>query len=218
MKTILAIPTMGTVTVDFFQSCMHMALGQQLMGVVELPKADSSLVYDARNNLAQYAIDAGADYILWLDSDMSFEPDTLLKMQKAIGDKDFLTGLYFKRRPPYGPTIYKELGYKPLEDGMVEPVAEAYEDYPKDSVFEIAGCGFGCVLMKTQMAWAIWQGRGLPFSPILGFGEDISFCIKAREMGYKMYCDSSIKFGHTASITVTEDISEAWRQVNDSKD
>ena len=31
---------------------------------------------------------------------------------------------------------------------------------------------------------------------LLGFGEDLSFCIRAQELGRKIYCDSRIKMGH----------------------
>ena len=44
----------------------------------------SSLIYDARNQLAAQALKAQADYILWLDSDMIVQPDVIPRMLKHM--------------------------------------------------------------------------------------------------------------------------------------
>jgi len=210
MRTLIAIPCMDQVSASFFESMMYL----QRTPEDGLAIIKSSLIYDARNTLGQLAVSNKAEYIFWLDSDMVFESDLLERMFKAIGDKDFISALYFKRRPPYEPCIFKVAGFKQGEGNEVIPIAETYTDYKKDSVFEIEACGFGCVLMKTSMFLQIQETQGLPFSPVLGFGEDISFCIKAQEAGFKMYCDSSIKCDHTAHILVNEQTFEVWRKNN----
>ena len=35
----------------------------------------------------------------------------------------------------------------------------------------------------------------------LGFGEDMAFCIRAKELGYPLWCDSSIQAGHIGFTT-----------------
>ena len=37
---------------------------------------------------------------------------------------------------------------------------------------------------------------GAPFYPLMGMGEDTTFCFRAGQAGFKMYCDSRIKIGH----------------------
>ena len=34
------------------------------------------------------------------------------------------------------------------------------------------------------------------FTPLPHFGEDLSFCIRARECGYEICCDPTIRIGH----------------------
>ena len=99
--------------------------------------------------------------------------------------------------------IYKECGSYD-RDGETVPIALSYTDYP-EGIFEIAGCGFGCVMMNTAVVKAVAEEFGLPFSPILGFGEDLSFCCKASQIGYKMFCDSGVKLGHVGNKTFTEE-------------
>ena len=60
-------------------------------------------------------------------------------------------------------------------------------------LFEIAGSGFGAVMMTTDL---IRRCGGQPFFPVAGFGEDFSFCLRAREAGAKLYCDGRIKLDH----------------------
>ena len=202
MKTLIAIPCLDTLDVHFVRSLVSL----KQTGETVISFFSNSLVYDARNKLAQQAIDVGADYILWLDSDTVFEPDTLAEMLKAIEGKDYITGIVHRRRPPFNPCIYKtiRLGV----DG--ENFVEQYDDYPKDSLFEIDGSGFACVLMRTEMIKQIIARDHTLFSPILGFGEDISFCIRAKRAGYKLHCYSKIQCGHVSSTIINAETFKAW--------
>lgn len=204
MRTLIAIPCMDTVHTIFFKS----VLGLQREGEVRFALSCSSLVYDARNKLCNQAITEGYDRILWLDSDMDFQPDLLIRLSKTMDETgaDLVSGLYFTRKAPVQPVIYKETGYwHNAELNEVTPHAKAYLDYPRDSVFKIAACGFGGVLMTVDLAKKVEDKYGVPFSPIVGFGEDLSFCLRAEEFGAKMLCDSRIKLGHVGLGTITED-------------
>lgn len=208
MRTMIAIPCMDQLQTAFVNCLFQLQRNPD----DDCMFSASSLIYDARNKLGNIAVQNEAEFMLWLDSDIIFEPDLLDRMFDSLGDKDFITGLYFNRRPPYKPTIFSEAGYSEGEGNLVIPVAEHFFDYPKDRLFQIDACGFGCVLMKTKMFSEIFDKKGLPFSPILGFGEDISFCIRAKELGYELWCDPAIKVGHITQTTVTEELSEAWRK------
>lgn len=83
-------------------------------------------------------------------------------------------------------------------------MAEAYGDYPRDSLFPVAGCGFGAVMMTTELLRRLQAAYGLPFTPLPGFGEDLSFCLRVQELGAEVWCDSSIKLGHAGMAIYTE--------------
>ena len=70
MKTLIAIPCMDTVQTGFMLSLLQM----RRVGEVGFSIISSSLIYDARNSIAKKAIEEGFDRMLWLDSDMTFEP------------------------------------------------------------------------------------------------------------------------------------------------
>lgn len=203
MKTMIAIPCMDMVHTGFMRALISMDRpGSTMFGIVQ-----SSLVYDARNTLAKRAITEKCDRILWLDSDMDFDPDFMKRLSADMDEgKEFVAGLYFKRKAPVQPVIYKEVGYWKGEDGTVTPIALPYEDYPRDSLFQIKGAGFGGVMHSVDLLTRVVDKFGLPFAPILGFGEDLSFCKRIEEIGGEMWCDSRAKMGHIGMGTITEDL------------
>ena len=73
MKTLIAVPCMDSVPTPF---CRSLAMLQKV-GDCAISFQVSSLIYTARDNLARKAVDMGADQILWLDSDMVFNPDLM---------------------------------------------------------------------------------------------------------------------------------------------
>ena len=199
MKTLIAVPCMDYLEANFIESLLDLKKVEEC----DIKLLKSSLVYDARNQAARFAVNEGYDYVLWIDSDMTFEPDLMERMFNSIGDKNFLTGLCFSRRPPFKPCIYKSIGTKE-QGGMVEPFTEVMYDYPRDQIVQIEAAGFACVLQKVEMLDVMLSVYGVPFFPIAGLGEDLSFCYRAKQLEYTMYADTSIKVGHIMRLSVDE--------------
>lgn len=173
-----------------------------------------SLVYTSRNYLALMAMQDEADLIMWFDSDMVFNPDTLLRLLKDIDDgADFVTGVYYRRTSPFTPTLFSKLDIN--EEGVA--IWDQIEEVPDKGLFEVAGCGFGCVLMKTDIARDVFKKFGRLFSPIGEVGEDLSFCWRARECGYKLMCDPDIPLGHVAHTMVTKDFYKNYKKASEGK-
>lgn len=192
MKTLIAIPCMDMVQTEFVRSLV----GMRTTGQVQYAFSQASLVYDGRNMLASMAIDGGWDRVLWLDSDMSFRADLFEKLSADLDEgRSCVSGLYFSRKRPVRPIIYREVG---LDRSGAEPIprAQNYEDWPKGQIFPVAACGFGAVMMETEMLRKVRERFKLPFSPVLGFGEDLSFCMRCTELGETIWCDSRIRLGH----------------------
>ena len=203
MRTLIALPCMDMVHTVFLKALM----GMDRVGDTHFSISCSSLVYDARNTLAKQAVIEGFDRVLWLDSDMDFSPDLLKRLSADMDEgREMVSGLYFKRKAPVKPVIYKELGFwRDKEKDEVTPIAIPYEDYPKDDIFTIAGCGFGGCLVSVDLIKRVGDKFGLPFSPIRGFGEDLSFCSRVSQLGVEMFCDSRVKMGHVGLGTITEE-------------
>ena len=202
MRTLIAVPAMDMLSTDFCRSCV----GLQLSGEVQWTFSQGSLVYDGRNLLSETAIRDGFDRVLWLDSDMVFDPFLFRRLSEHLDlGREMITGIYVSRKAPIRPVLYKSIRRDPAENGFT-PVAETWYDYPRDDLFRVAGCGFGAVMMTTELLKAVRDRYGLPFSPMPGFGEDLSFCLRVEELGREIWCDSSIKLGHAGSAVFTEEM------------
>ena len=161
-----------------------------------------SLIYTSRDQIAKKALLDEADLVMWFDSDMVFNPDTLMRMLKHIDDgHDFVTGIYYRRTPPFTPVAFKSMELN--EDGQGF-TWEEFDEIP-DGLFEVGACGFGCVLMKTEIFVAVFAKYGQMFTPIANCGEDIAFCWRARQCGYKIIADPSISLGHVGHTIITKD-------------
>lgn len=207
MKTIIAIPCMDKVDTLFMASL----LGMRRVGEVHFDIKKGSMIFDSRNEVAVDAITQEADRVLWIDSDMRFSNDLMERMSARLDEGcEMVCGLFFKRVLPTMPVIYKRL-LPPSEfpDGRKIKQVMAYTDYPKDELFEVQGCGFGAVMMTKQLIKDVWDTYNQPpFIPMDWCGEDMAFCYKVREMGRKIWCDSSIKVGHIGQVEFGE---ETWR-------
>lgn len=205
MKVFVAIPSLDTVPALFCQSlALLQRAGDTIVGFQV-----GSLVYNARNELARQAIKSEADWVLWLDSDMVFEPDLLKKMLKVCeeNDIDFLTGLCFRRKPPYTPCLFDRL------DKMEHGASYTTIMSVPEGRFKVGGCGFAGVLMSTDVLLSVAaRFGGRMFDPMEGFGEDVSFCWRARQCGYEIWCDSEIELGHVGSMIVTREFFEAYSE------
>lgn len=204
MKTMIAVPCMDIMPVEFGMSMLWLEKGENTSVLFKA----NSLIYDSRNQISLTAIENGFDRVMWFDSDMVFTPDTMKRLAADMDeyDCDMVTGLYFKRRGNTVPVIYDELeppimiAGKPPERRIHE-----YTEYPEDSVFLVKGCGFGCVMTSTRLLKDVWDTFGPAFAPFPWAGEDIAFCHRVNQLQYDILCDSRVKCGHIGNYVYTED-------------
>lgn len=189
MKLKIAIPTVDYIHFEFANCLTALVRKLDKDGVdFDVQFKGNTLVYEGRDVLAMEAICNKYTHILWLDADMIFEPDVFEKLY-AHG-KPLVSGAYNARRPPHSPCMFPSLD--PLEK---------LTEYPQ-KLFEIKGCGFGCCLTETRMFATVYKEFGTCFQPTYQFGEDLAFCQRASEQGYKLYCDPNVKAGHIGHITI----------------
>ena len=192
-KVLIAVPALDTMPTQTAYSMLSLKR--------DCPSRFSFIVrascHDARNLLAKEAIESGADRVLWIDSDMVFGEDLMLRLSEdRDAGWDRVCGLYFKRELPVTPVIYKRVE---IANGV-----QPYTDYPRDTLFSVAGCGFGAVMMTTDLLTRADTHKTGPFTPLPRLSEDLSFCKRAEAAGARMACDSRIKVGHVGVIAYGE--------------
>jgi GT2 family glycosyltransferase len=133
-------------------------------------------------------------HILFLDDDLAFKSDLLLRL--LAHDKDIVSGYYLLRNYPHQPILFDFANEK----------GECRHMYPTDDqigLVEAVAFGLGACLIKTSVFKAMQE-------PWIRLGElekdhwcdDIGFFRRVREHGFKMYCDLNAPVGHMASVTI----------------
>jgi hypothetical protein len=145
----------------------------------------------ARNKLTRQALDAGADYLLWIDADQSFPPYTL---DRLLSHGQPIVGCNIARRgEPSYPTARMANG------GFLYTPPDVAPEAPPQEVDRI---GLGLCLVAREVFEAIPE----PWFHFDGeFGEDYYFCAKAREAGYRILVDHPLSWqvGHVGERTYT---------------
>lgn len=197
-KIIIAIPHTGIL--NAFTVLSLLSLQRPAGYEISFHMVANCLVYDAREKSVEYMMKQKADYLLFLDSDMVPPSDVLVRL--VSHDVDMVSGTIFKRIAPFQPCFYSHVGVtKDWKPQLASPL-----EFSKDKLFEVEGFGMACVLIKREAFEKIERPW---FFPAPNIGEDLTFCMKAKKAGVKMYVDPRVDCGHVGNIIVTRPYYEA---------
>jgi len=177
-----------------YRVCDASLLGLQTPpGTARLPVFGANIA-ENRNIISEQAVKLGAEWVLYVDDDQVLAPDTLMRL--LARDKDIVSGIYLKREMPFVPQMYAQEDQRgwcyprllaPFASGLVEVVAT----------------GAGCLLVKTKVLEAMekphWRLGQITSD---GWGDDMNFCHRAREAGFKVWCDLDTRVGHQINGTI----------------
>lgn len=178
----IAVPSGDMVHADFAKSYAELCMAASGLPL-QLITSKSSIIAEARNTGVDHAKKFGAQYLLFLDSDMLFPPTTLFRL--LVHGKDIVGATYARRVFPF-----EALGT--LVNGLVA--------VPTSDLVEMQRIPMGCLLIKM----CVFAKLTRPYfrfeidSQGVIVGEDYVFCDRARAAGYRIWCDVTIsrELGH----------------------
>jgi hypothetical protein len=136
-----------------------------------------SILHYNREELVKMAIKRDCTHLLFVDTDMVFEKDAVLRLLNR--NKDIIGVQYNTRKYPTQPTAFLMGGTGDLQRA------------------ESVGTGFLLIDLKVfekmKEPWFFW---GFSDKGEVTMGEDYWFCDKARKAGFEIWCDLSIPMGH----------------------
>ena len=190
-RLLIAIPTTDYIPADFVKSLAKLQQELGRRGIAyDVEVQSGTLVYIARNRLANKAINEHYTHVLWIDSDMVFGEKVYEDLMEV--GKEMVCGAFVSRRPPYGPCIYTS-----IEQNAIEKVKD-FGIRP----FRVDGCGFALVLTNVELLQAVTQKFGTCFQPTDYYGEDLAFCWRVKQLGREIWCEPTVRPGHIAHIPV----------------
>jgi hypothetical protein len=152
-------------------------------------------------------IDLKQDYLMFVDSDIVFPAWGISKLLEA--DKDIIGGLYYKKGDDFNPMAVKFNEKLETIDYIV--------DVP-DKPFQCDGVNTGFMLIKKTVFDAftpeVVRKLGMPFNFYTRpdgreVSEDWSFCFRAKQLGFEVWCDPTIPLGHIGEKMYTKTDYEA---------
>lgn len=159
----------------------------------------------ARNIIIQQAFDNDCTHIFFMDDDMIFPQDTLIKLEKHLDNSDIhiVSALYLSRAFPHRPVFFD----KAYENGYCKYFGLTNQT----GLVKGVNCGFGAVLISTK----VFDKLEKPYVRLGeiekdGWCDDIGFFNRCRENGFDVYCDLDIPIGHMSTMTI-------WPEIHDGK-
>ena len=173
----------------------------------------SSMVSDARemtlngdnqNSLSEQRPFKGSvtyDKILWIDSDIAWTPEDVLKLYES--DKDIISGAYLLASGEvmaYPKLLKQSYVYNEVLE-MTEPI-------------KVEGAGFGFICIKQGVFEALerpwFQASEITHPDDDGvertfkiMGEDLSFCHRAGQRGFEIWFDPTVRVIHHKTMRLT---------------
>ena len=227
----IATPHGSRVPPDYYRHVLMMQ-GAWTQHQFRHAEVDMMIIGKARNMLVEMALTQEDVDVVWFIDDDTLIPPHAGKLIDEAMELGIVSGLYFSRRPPYTPQMYRRALESHLE-GMYWPVVE----YPETGLMVVDAVGGGCVAIRkdvliqmkdyfdrrretifqnlredlsngrhNDLDWALTYAKNL--SPWFEFldrkGEDMYFCEHAREAGHVIWLDLDVKCGHLGSMPIEE--------------
>lgn len=205
MNVLLGMPTIGSIPLQTVTSLL--AITRADINVAPMLVANS-LVYTARDLICEFATEQNFDAVLFVDSDMVFNPKDYYELMNVMAEKnlDMVSGTYCTRLGD--PRI---VAYKKVEKRTARPFRKAnivnVDMKSECELEEVAAVGMGFCLIKTSLLKKMMKDYASLFEPKWGVGEDIAFCIRAKQYTDIML-DREVKLGHLGQQVINVPISD----------
>lgn len=152
-----------------------------------------ALINRSRNDLAAIFINNDFDDVVWIDSDIEWNPEWIVKLLSS--NKDVIGGTYRKKTDEFEEYVLKKVDEIKIENDLME----------------VNGLGFGFIRISRKVMQMLWDtsveysSDGKQARNIFEFGfsenkeligEDIMVCKKIIDAGYKIYLDTTMTCNH----------------------
>jgi hypothetical protein len=169
-----------------------------------------ALLCRSRNDLLAIAINNNLDNIIWVDSDIEWNPEWILKLLSY--KEDIVGGIYRKKTDEKELYVIKTTNLSKKENGLIK--------------VEGLGCGF--LKMSKKAFTSLWNNSkeytsdgkiarnvfeiGINNNELIG--EDIMVCNKLFKLGYDIYLDPNMTCNHIGNKKYYGDFNNYIARIN----
>lgn len=178
-------------------------------------------ISSARNDLVRTFLKhpERPDWLLMIDADMTFDPDIVDRFMEVgdpqdrpiVGGLAYSVGYSGELKPTFFVWRRNELGVE---------VAAKPTTWPDDQLLSVDGTGAACLFVHRSVYEKMQEAFGDRAHPWFAeveregseYGEDITFCIRARKLGFPLFIAPWLQFGHTKTRVYDHSDYLAWRE------
>ena len=174
--------------------------------LIEIEGAQGLYIQENRNNLINLALEMKVDWLLQVDSDVSFQNVLLRMMMRSASknDRPIIGGLYTNIGNVVGSGEFEALNciYREVEDGQYTVIKPPEDMQP----FQVDAVGAGCLLThvsvyeKWEYPWFYVGVFTKPDGKKQITNEDIGFCRNVRQLGYPIWVDPVADLVHWKTL------------------
>lgn len=211
-KLMIAIPAYdGKINISAAFQLPQLALASQQHGFqIHLAHLSGcSIITRARNSLVNQFLESDCTELLFIDADINFTYQDVIRIMALGGGKDVVAGAYPRRAKDQ--MFFADIYYN--DHGGIE--------ITEDGLLRVNRIGTGFMLIQRHVfetlkakhpEWKYWVDvEGKDHYSFFDFavtekgymGEDYLFCDRASACGYKVYIDPEINLGHFGSTEFT---------------
>ena len=192
---------------SIFQLIQHLGTSKVEVGINTMK---SPLIHQARNYLTSVFLTTEYTHMLFIDSDVEFQPEAGLRM--LVADKDIITTPYRAKNPNLNTHTYTVKFSDPkvvpiLPGGLVEIEAgptglmlihrRVFEKIIKNRPDLKIKNSANEALKETDKSHSYYYNFfDFAFEDGYTWGEDVSFCKLARKEGFKLYANTESLTAH----------------------
>lgn len=211
-KLMIAIPAYdGKLNISAAFQLPQLALAAQKHGFeIHLSHLSGcSIITRARNSLVNQFLESNCTELLFVDSDINFKWQDVIRIMALGSNKDIVAGAYPRRAKDqmfFADIYYNESGGIELTD---------------DGLMRVNRIGTGFMFIRRHVIealknahpeWKYWVDVekkhhysffDFAVTPEGYMGEDYLFCDRAGDLGFKVYIDPEINLGHFGSTEFT---------------
>lgn len=172
----------------------------------------------ARNGIVDLFLERSpAKYLLMVDSDMAFMPEAVELLLAHADDDRVVGGLCFSGTDSeIKPTLYEF--YADENDHFA---SRPIWNYPTDALVEVDATGAAFLLIPRvlleKMRAEFSDKTAYPYfaeteRDLKNVGEDITFCLRLRSLGFRVFVHTGANVGHVKSMVLDQGSYLAWRK------
>lgn len=185
--------------------------------------SDSGGIIKSRNFITSQFLKSDCDWLFWIDTDMGFEEDSLERLIEISDpeERPIVGGLCFGQKVSSSDGFG---GQRRIIFPTILMLGRDYDDsyttnpaliYPVNQLVECDATGSAFLLVHRSVYESIgddgWYNELLYKNNNKPFGEDISFCIRAKELGYPIHVHTGIKTTHLKERWISD--IDHWNEI-----